>query len=89
MAEFILLTRFDSGVQALINTDEIIRVNQSVDDAGEVHTDLILRNSLSAMRIRESVAQVMTALYAPIGRHYPLSFGGVGNGYYPAQLQGF
>jgi hypothetical protein len=83
MAEFILVTRFDSGVQALVNTDEILRVNQSVDDTDEVHTDLILRNSLSALRIRENVSQLMMLLATPVGRNYspatsfPGSFGPV------------
>ena len=81
MAEFIQVTEFDVNRQVLINTDEIQRVSQTVDDEGVVRTYLTYRGY--STRIRETLAQVTALLAAPVGRHF--SF----NTFMPAQPNGY
>jgi hypothetical protein len=79
MSEFIVLTGYETGNQVLINTEDIVMVEQSVSSASpEPVTEIVRRGGYARMRVRESVASITTLLSAPIGRVYALysTFGG-------------
>jgi hypothetical protein len=85
MSEFILVAPYSGyddahvQVQLLVNTDEIVKVEQRIEN-GVPTTHLTRKGGYVPIRINESVAQVATLLAAPIGRFYPMSFGGGGGG---------
>lgn len=86
MAEFILVTEFESDRQVLINTDEVQRVSQTVVD--DVPNTYLTYRGYST-RIRETLQQVMSLLQAPWGRPYSYTpYNGVGGVVYqpPAQF---
>jgi hypothetical protein len=86
IAEFILVTEYRGGEQLLINTEDITTVTQSTSSEG-VATTYLLRRQYALLRVRENIAQLMMLLQQPVGRSYPLSFGGgVIGGVYPAQF---
>lgn len=68
MSEFILVTEYDEpNWQILVSTDCIEKVTQRMYDDGPA-TYLCRRGGHSPLRIRESVASVITLLTAPVGR---------------------
>jgi hypothetical protein len=84
MAEFILLTEYETDRQLLINTDEIVKVEQTVTSDGIAATYLIRKGGYMPVRINESVSQVTMLLSSPIGRHYaPTAMGGYSSGPVP------
>lgn len=85
MAEFILVTAHSDTTQLLINTEDIIKVEQRVAANGEPCTYLHRKGSgYMPVRINESVSQVTMLLSSPIGRHYaPTAMGGYSSGPVP------